>query len=220
MKLTQVKKFTLIELLVVVAVIGILASMLLPSISKARKAAQAAVCLSNVKSLGTGVQVFMLHGGKNTKPGYFPPYTGWYVDINKQAGTKLSANNNGTLKNTHGKYWQCPAPERPKWPMPLIPKHLSYGMNKWLHGGGYIPSQYKDSGSMPQHAIPVPSKTLLIGETWGKAQSDQHLKNERVKAWHGNKVNLVFVDGHAGGAEEILVKTGSVSPYIWWQGKE
>jgi prepilin-type N-terminal cleavage/methylation domain-containing protein len=46
------KKFTLIELLVVVAIIGILMSMLLPSLKNARLASKRAVCVSNEKQIG------------------------------------------------------------------------------------------------------------------------------------------------------------------------
>ncbi|MCM8534492.1 MAG: prepilin-type N-terminal cleavage/methylation domain-containing protein [Lentisphaeraceae bacterium] len=46
------KRFTLIELLVVVAIIGILASILMPSLSGARLRTIKAVCLSNTSQLG------------------------------------------------------------------------------------------------------------------------------------------------------------------------
>ena len=45
------KKFTLIELLVVVSIIGILSSILLPSLHKARLSAQSAVCKSNLNQI-------------------------------------------------------------------------------------------------------------------------------------------------------------------------
>ncbi len=52
------RRFTLIELLGVVAIIGILASRLLPVLTKSRQAARITACISQVKQLGTANSMF------------------------------------------------------------------------------------------------------------------------------------------------------------------
>ena len=62
------KKFTLIELLVVIAIIGILASMLMPSLAKARYSTRIAVCASNIGQCGKGLTLYTADSSDKLPP--------------------------------------------------------------------------------------------------------------------------------------------------------
>lgn len=56
------QKFTLLELLVIIAIIGILLTLLLPSLNKARESARTAVCLSNQKQVSIAIIAYQEEG--------------------------------------------------------------------------------------------------------------------------------------------------------------
>ncbi len=66
--------FTLIELLTVIAIIGVLAAILIPTVSRVRESAKRAKCMSNVRQLTLSL-ISQANQNKNQK---FPQNTGGY----------------------------------------------------------------------------------------------------------------------------------------------
>ncbi len=117
------RRFTLIELLVVIAIIGILASMLLPSLNEARKSARKSLCITQLKQHGLAHAMYA-----NDFEGCFPDFGGGLQDLPGSAYGSAQLRM-GKYVTTHGgtmyfeKYIEAPkgTPQYDKAPVLYCP---------------------------------------------------------------------------------------------------
>ena len=180
----EIKKgFTLIELLVVIAIIAILAAILFPVFAQAREKARQASCLSNLKQIGTAIQLYTddydeTFPTSNNDYDSFYPWNKRNSDSYDIIRSVINALNVSYVKNFN--MWCCPSAK------PTIE-------DKWLAGKAtptktdaeYFPSSYvfngiiisSNNGQSGQYAgmrgdcsaramseIPNPSEIILVTE--------------------------------------------------------
>lgn len=81
--MSKPRAFTLIELLVVIAIIAVLAGILFPVLTQARKSGQGAVCLSHLKQWGIAFQMYLddandrMPDRRDLKAIGYRPWTSW-----------------------------------------------------------------------------------------------------------------------------------------------
>jgi prepilin-type N-terminal cleavage/methylation domain-containing protein/prepilin-type processing-associated H-X9-DG protein len=200
--------FTLIELLVVIAIIAILAAILFPVFAQAREKARQTSCLSNVKQIGTALQMYAqdydealcLSYSDDQREGTQRVSRDWSVDLAPyiKSGDPVSGARviGGILRRdlytANQPFYQCPSkgPSRDTRGF-----RRGFGYNNWL---GRTPA----SGPVTLASIAAPADHLAFGEVFGEVDrlvpfgspGDTRFHPE---ARHSGGLNIAFVDGHA-----------------------
>jgi prepilin-type N-terminal cleavage/methylation domain-containing protein/prepilin-type processing-associated H-X9-DG protein len=202
--------FTLVELLVVVAILSILASMLMPVLSRAMNTARKISCINNQKQLFLAVNAYasdyagLMNWGLYY-PSTFHPYEQFlysYVGIDK------------ILTDWRGTVFRCSSPNIHYAPS-FNPSHVnapSYSYNAKVLRRYSVPSWYTDPAVQSRlSSFRTPSKDWTFMDGWCDHLSgswcqgvrfDYHMDPENANIrvnWdaHDASANAVFLDGHA-----------------------